>query len=50
MNWIALLNLALAIMSWKWANRDFETGHTKLGWMNIVVSAVNGAAFASAVF
>ena len=49
-NSVALINLALAIITWKWAKADFENGQNKLGWINIVASAVNAAAFASVVF
>lgn len=50
MSWLALLNLVLCYLTWKWALLDFENGRNKLGWMNIVFSAWNAAAFASAVF
>lgn len=50
MNAVALINLALAVITWKWAKVDFGNGENKLGWINIVASAVNAAAFASIVF
>ena len=50
MNWVALFNLLFCYLTWKWAQRDFENGHNSLGWINIFVSAMNAAAFASAVF
>lgn len=49
-NGVALINLALAIITWKWADRDFQNGNNRLGWINIFFSAMNAAAFASAVF
>lgn len=47
--WV-LLNIFLAWLMWKWAQRDFEAGNNKLGWMNIVFSAWNAAAAANVIF
>lgn len=47
--WVAL-NILLAWLLWTWAMRDFENGHNKLGWANVVFSAWNAAAAASAIF
>lgn len=42
-------NIIFMILTWRWAMKDFENGREKLGWVNIVISAWNGAAAASAV-
>lgn len=47
--WV-VFNIFFAWLMLKWAKRDFEEGHNKLGWMNIVFSAWNAAAAASAIF
>lgn len=47
MEWLGIINLIFSYMTWKWAQRDFENGHNSLGWINIFVSAMNAAAFAS---
>ncbi len=49
MNVWTILNIVLAWFCWKWAQRDFENGYPKLGWMNIFFSAWNAAAAANAI-
>jgi hypothetical protein len=41
-----LLNLAFAILCWKWANENFEKGLNYMGWVYIVASAWNAASIA----
>ena len=49
MGLFALINLMLAVLSWKWATDAFNNGHNGLGWFNIFASALNAAAFANLV-
>ncbi len=49
MNAWVIVNIFLAWLMWKWAERDFENGHNKLGWMNIFFTAWNAAAAANAI-
>ena len=44
-----VVNIFVAWLLWTWAKRDFEAGHTKMGWMNIFFSAWNAAAAANAI-
>jgi len=39
-----LLNLIFAWWTWRTANTHFEAGSNALGWLGIVISAMNGAA------
>lgn len=50
MNWLILINLVVAYLSWKWAMESFDNGHTAAGWLNIFASALNAALFANFVF
>lgn len=50
MEWFAIFNLILAILSWKWAVQSFNNGANGAGWFNIFASALNAAAFANIVF
>lgn len=50
MNWLSIINLVLIYYSWKWATEAFNRGHNAAGWLNIVASALNAAAFASVIF
>jgi hypothetical protein len=50
MSFWVVINIFLAWLMWKWAERDFEAGNNKLGWMNIFFSAWNAAAAANAIF
>lgn len=50
MEWFALINLALVFLTWKWSKEAFAIGNNFGGWVNLVASAVNAAAFASVVF
>lgn len=45
-----VINLALAIFSWRWATRAFENGANAAGWLNIFASALNAAVFADHFF
>lgn len=45
-----MFNVFLAWLMFTWACRDFQAGDVKLGWANIVFSAWNAAAAASAIF
>jgi hypothetical protein len=49
MIWLSLVNLLLAVLSWKWANEAFQNGNTGAGWFNVFASALNAAAFASVI-
>lgn len=49
MNWFAVINLVLAIYSWKWSTRSFNEGNNTAGWVNLFASALNAAAFASVI-
>ena len=46
--WV-VVNIFAAWFLWIWARRDFEAGHTKMGWFNIFFSAWNAAAAANAL-
>ena len=49
MEWLSLINLALAVISFKWAIQSFKAGADSVGWMNIFASALNAACFANLV-
>jgi hypothetical protein len=50
MSFWVIFNIFFAWIMLKWAKRDFENGRNELGWLNIVFSAWNAAAAASAIF
>ena len=50
MDFFLVLNVAFTYLSWKWAMDAFDKGFNTLGWIQIFVSALNGAAFASKIF
>jgi TRAP-type C4-dicarboxylate transport system permease small subunit len=45
-----IVDLFLTWWCWKLAEDFFESGHTTLGWMGIVLSAANFASAATIVF
>jgi hypothetical protein len=49
-NFFTFVNLALAVISWRWAMQAFEQGQPVAGWVNIALSAMNGAAVLSKIF
>ena len=44
-----ILNLALAIFLWNASKEHFENGLNFLGWLALIISAMNGALFFSAI-
>lgn len=50
MNFFLILNIVIMYLSWKWATEAFDNGQNNLGWIQIFISAMNGAAVASAIF
>ena len=47
---IVLFDLFLSWWTWKLAIDFFETGHNKLGWLGIVISAANFASAMTMIF
>ena len=50
MNILLILNVVFAVLCWKWANENFEKGLNHMGWIYIVASSWNAAAFMATVF
>jgi hypothetical protein len=49
-NLFTFVNLALVVLSWRWAMQAFDHGQNGIGWINIIISAMNGAAVLSKIF
>lgn len=47
---MTILNLVLAIVLWNASRSHFENGLNFLGWLALIISAMNGALFFSAIF
>lgn len=45
----AVINLIFVFLSWKWSKEAFSVGNNFGGWINLVASAVNAAAFANII-
>lgn len=49
-NVAALFNIFFSLISWKWSMEAFQLNRNFLGWTQLILSAVNASAAASAIF
>ena len=47
---LLLLNVILVFIYWYWSMDAFDEGRNVLGYMNLFISAMNGAAVAANIF
>jgi hypothetical protein len=44
------LNIIFAVVYWQWSKEAFDEGRNVIGYMNLFISAMNGAAVAANIF
>lgn len=47
---LLFLNILFAFVYWEWSKEAFNEGRNVIGYMNLFVSAMNGAAVAANIF
>ncbi len=47
---LLILNTIFAFVYWQWSKEAFDEGRNVLGYMNLFISAMNGAAVAANIF
>lgn len=47
---ICFINIIFMMLLWNWSKAEFEAGNNSGGWINLVLSAVNGASVMMYVF